>query len=101
MSFTVSPRAADLETRLEAFMAEHVYPNEDRYRREQEENGRWNPVPVVEELKPLARAQGLWNLFLPDEHFGAGLSNFDYAPLCETMGRVPWASEIFNCAAPD
>jgi acyl-CoA dehydrogenase len=101
MTFGLSPRAADLKNRLDAFMAQHVYPNESRFYRELEELGRWKPVPLVEELKPLARAQGLWNLFLPEAHFGAGLSNLEYAPLCEAMGRVPWASEVFNCSAPD
>jgi acyl-CoA dehydrogenase len=101
MTFGLSPRAADLKNRLDAFMAQHVYPNEARFYRELEEQGRWTPVPLVEELKPVARAQGLWNLFLPEAHFGAGLSNLEYAPLCETMGRVPWASEVFNCSAPD
>jgi len=101
MSITLSPRATELKARLDAFMAEHVYPNEPRFYRELDELGRWKPVPIVEELKPLARAQGLWNLFLPEAHFGAGLSNLEYAPLCEAMGRVPWASEIFNCSAPD
>ena len=101
MSITLSPRATELKARLDAFMAEHVHPNEPRFYRELDELGRWKPVPIVEDLKPLARAQGLWNLFLPEAHFGAGLSNLEYAPLCEAMGRVPWASEIFNCSAPD
>jgi acyl-CoA dehydrogenase len=90
----------DLSTRLLAFMDEHVYPNEKRYYSEIERE-RWAPSPVIEELKPKARAAGLWNLFLPDSEFGAGLSNSAYAPLCEIMGRSVPAAEIFNCSAPD
>jgi acyl-CoA dehydrogenase len=98
---TLTPRATDLRDRLDAFMREHVYPNEERYRIELESGDRWRPVPVVEELKGRARAAGLWNLFLPDERFGAGLTNLEYAPLCEVMGHVLWAPEVFNCSAPD
>ena len=101
MQLSPSPRAADLKARLEAFMAEHIYPAEERYYCESEELGPWNVQPVVEELKPLARAAGLWNLFLPDSSHGAGLSNLDYAPLCEVMGRSHLAPEVFNCSAPD
>ena len=82
-------------------MDEHIYPNESRYFRESEECGPWSVQPVIEELKVLARAQGLWNLFLPDSESGAGLTNFEYAPLCEVMGRSLMAPEIFNCSAPD
>jgi acyl-CoA dehydrogenase len=99
--FEVPPRTRDLRSRLEAFMGEHIYPNEDRYYREAEELGPWKEYPVVEELKPKARAQGLWNLFLPDSVHGAGLSNLEYAPLCEIMGRSHLAPEVFNCSAPD
>ena len=98
---TMTPRATELRDRLDAFMREHVYPNEERYRIELESGDRWQPVPVVEELKARARSAGLWNLFLPDERLGAGLTNLDYAPLCEIMGRVLWAPEVFNCSAPD
>ena len=101
MQLSPSPRAADLKARLETFMAEHIYPAEERYYRESEELGPWKVQPVVEELKPLARAAGLWNLFLPDSSHGAGLSNLDYAPLCEVMGRSHLAPEVFNCSAPD
>jgi acyl-CoA dehydrogenase len=90
----------DLRQQLLAFMAEHVYPNETRYLEEIERN-RWAPSPVIEELKPKARAVGLWNLFLSDPEFGAGLTNAQYAPLCEIMGRSVMAPEIFNCSAPD
>ncbi|GGB48314.1 hypothetical protein GCM10011505_31690 [Tistrella bauzanensis] len=82
-------------------MDAHIYPNEDRYYRESEELGPWKVQPVVEELKPLARAAGLWNLFLPESAHGAGLSNAEYAPLCEVMGRSHLAPEVFNCSAPD
>jgi acyl-CoA dehydrogenase len=82
-------------------MNEHIYPHEETYRRQGESGDRWRPRPIIEELKPLARAAGLWNLFLPDSEFGAGLTNLEYAGLCEIMGRVPWAPEVFNCSAPD
>jgi acyl-CoA dehydrogenase len=105
MDFAYSPRTQELRERLMAFMAEHVYPAEARYAAEIEANTaagrRWTPVPVIEELKPKARAAGLWNLFLPESEYGAGLSNQEYAPLAEIMGAVPWASEVFNCSAPD
>lgn len=81
-------------------MDEHIYPNEQRFHREIERN-RWQPSKVIEELKPKARAAGLWNLFLPDTELGAGLTNLEYAPLCETMGRSHMAPEVFNCSAPD
>ncbi len=105
MDFAYSPRTQELRERLMAFMAEHVYPAEARYAAEIEANTaagrRWTPLPVIEELKPKARAAGLWNLFLPESEYGAGLSNQEYAPLAEIMGAVPWASEVFNCSAPD
>jgi acyl-CoA dehydrogenase len=101
MDFQHAPAVHDLRARIEAFMAEHVYPNEQRYYDETAALGPWKVQPVVEELKPKAKAAGLWNLFLPDSDLGAGLSNLDYAPLCEVMGRSPLAPEVFNCAAPD
>jgi acyl-CoA dehydrogenase len=99
--FTFSEHSRELRERLLAFMDRHVYPNEQRYYREAEELGPWKVYPVVEELKPLARAEGLWNLFMPDRVHGVGLSNLDYAPLCEVMGRSHLAPELFNCSAPD
>ncbi|PZN93322.1 MAG: acyl-CoA dehydrogenase [Alphaproteobacteria bacterium] len=90
-----------LASRLKAFMAAHVYPNEARYYAEAERLGPWGVYPVMEELKPLARAAGLWNLFLPPHDGRPGLTNLQYAPLCEIMGRSLMAPEIFNCAAPD
>ena len=96
-----SQRVRELEERLLAFMDEHIYPNEARYYQESEELGPWAVQPVVEELKPKAREAGLWNLFLPESDLGAGLTNLEYAPLCEIMGRSHMAPEIFNCNAPD
>ncbi len=105
MDFGYSARTQELRTAVSAFMDEHVYPNEARYWAElqahTEAGRRWSPLPVIEELKPKARAARLWNLFLPDSELGAGLSNQEYAPLAEIMGRTPWASEVFNCSAPD
>jgi acyl-CoA dehydrogenase len=101
MDFEYSARTRELASRLEAFMREHVYPNEKRHAREVADGDRWQPIRLVEELKERARTQGLWNLFLPQSKAGAGLSNLEYAPLCEIMGRVPWAPEVFNCSAPD
>src|SRR5688572_7646833 len=101
MDFEYSGKTRDLMARVDAFMQEHVYPNEARYHREVAEGDRWAPVKVIEELKAKARAQGLWNLFLPQSSRGAGLTNLEYAPLCELMGRVPWSPEVFNCSAPD
>jgi acyl-CoA dehydrogenase len=100
MDFGLHEKSLELRGRIEAFMAEHVYPNEDRYLRESEANGPWGVQPIVEELKPLARAAGLWNLFLPVGH-GGGLTNLEYAPVCEVMGRSVMAPEVFNCSAPD
>ncbi|MDB5907248.1 MAG: acyl-CoA dehydrogenase [Massilia sp.] len=107
MNFDYSERCKELQARLLAFMDEHIYPNEKEFKKEVDLNGldkgnRWIPTELIERLKPLARAQGLWNLFLPkSERAPEGLSNLDYAPLCEIMGRVMWAPEVFNCAAPD
>ena len=100
MDFEFSARTKDFEQRLRAFMDEHVYPNESRFEQESQRD-RWQPSRVIEELKPKARAAGLWNLFLPNHAGGAGLTNLEYAPLCETMGRSAMAPEIFNCSAPD
>jgi acyl-CoA dehydrogenase len=100
MDFAFSGKVKDLQRRLQAFMDEYIYPNEQRYYDEIERN-RWSPAPVIEELKPKARALRLWNLFLPDEVYGAGLTNLEYAPLCEIMGRSMIAPEVFNCSAPD
>ncbi len=100
MIFTPTDRSRDLHERLTAFMAEHVHPAEAAYVAQVAED-RWRPPPVVEELKAKARAAGLWNLFLPESDYGVGLANLEYAPLCEVMGRVPWAPEVFNCSAPD
>jgi acyl-CoA dehydrogenase len=100
MGFEFSQRSQELRERLGAFMTEHVYPNEALYWEQLDAaRDRWDELPIVDELKPKARAQGLWNLFLP--HTREGLSNLDYAPLAEIMGRVHWASEVFNCSAPD
>ena len=105
MDFAYSPRTIELQQRLQAFFAEHILPAEPRYFAQIEANTaagkRWTPLQLIEDLKVKARAAGLWNLFLPDSERGAGLSNQDYAPLAEIMGRTPWASEVFNCSAPD
>jgi acyl-CoA dehydrogenase len=107
MNFDYSERCKELQARLLAFMDEHIYPNEKAFKQEVDRNGRdhgdrWIPTELIERLKPLARQQGLWNLFLPKStRAPEGLSNLDYAPLCEIMGRVVWAPEVFNCAAPD
>jgi len=102
MSFEHSAKSKDLQQRLSAFMVEHIYPNEKVYKRQIGDGDRWQPVPIIEELKPRARAAGLWNLFLPESEYGAGLTNVEYAPLCEIMGRAaPFAPEVFNCSAPD
>jgi acyl-CoA dehydrogenase len=98
MEFKYSDRCREVVGRLEAFMNENVYPNEQAFADELNSGDRWQPSRLVEELKAKAKAQGLWNLFLPDV---SGLSNLEYAPLAETMGRVVWASEVFNCSAPD
>jgi acyl-CoA dehydrogenase len=101
MHFEYSARVKELQKGLSHFMDEHIYPNEARYHQHILGSDRWQPVPVIEELKPKARAAGLWNLFLPDSEQGAGLTNLEYAPLCEIMGRSTMASEVFNCSAPD
>jgi acyl-CoA dehydrogenase len=101
MHFEFSGKVIDLQKRLTRFMDEHIYPNEACYRDHTNGPNRWQPVPVIEELKPKARAAGLWNLFLPESELGAGLSNLEFAPLCEIMGRSTMAPEVFNCSAPD
>jgi acyl-CoA dehydrogenase len=100
MNFEFSDKVKDLQRRLQAFMVEHIYPNERRFHDEIDQH-RWLPTRTVEDLKPKARAAGLWNLFLPESEHGAGLTNLEYAPLCEIMGRSHMAPEVFNCSAPD
>ncbi len=94
-------RAKEIETRLRAFLDQHVYPNEARFTEEVNRGDRWQPTTIIESLKAKAKAANLWNLFLPDATEGAGLTNLEYAPLSEQMGRVSWAPEVFNCSAPD
>jgi acyl-CoA dehydrogenase len=101
MDFDYSQKTRELQNRLERFFEENIYPNEAEYQKQVAEGERWKVLPLIEELKEKARTQNLWNLFLPDERFGAGLTNLEYAPLAETMGRVFWSSEVFNCSAPD
>ena len=96
-----SSRAIEFRQRLLAFMDEHIYPNERRYCEQLQTGNRWQPPTILEELKSQAKAAGLWNLFLPDQEHGAGLTNLEYAPLCEIMGRSSIAPEVFNCSAPD
>ena len=105
MDFEFSAKTQQLQAQLQAFMDKHIYPNETLYHEQVEENARngraYAGVPIVAELKEKARAEGLWNLFLPEEEYGAGLTNLEYSPLAEIMGRVLWSSDIFNCGAPD
>ena len=101
MFLPLSDRAQELLDQVTAFMDEHVYPNESRYHEEIADGNRWQPVPVLEQVKAAARERGLWNLFLPESELGAGLTNYEYAHLCEQMGRSPMAPEAFNCSAPD
>src|SRR5438445_1733210 len=101
MDFDHSPRVQALQKTLVDFMVEFVYPNERTYRDQLATGDHWRPPPIVDELKSKARAAGLWNLFLPESDLGAGLTNLEYAPLCEIMGRSAWAPEVFNCSAPD
>jgi acyl-CoA dehydrogenase len=100
MDFELSAKTKELQERLQKFMDAHVYPNEVRFHGEVERE-RWKPTRIVEELKAKARGEGLWNLFLPEHEHGAGLTNLEYAPLCEIMGRSHMAPEVFNCSAPD
>src|SRR5262245_29866961 len=105
MDFDYSDKVKQLQARLGAFMDEVVYPNERTYREQHRAfgagEGRWQIPPIMEEMKRRAREAGLWNLFLPESEYGAGLTNLEYAPLAEIMGRSPIAPEVFNCAAPD
>ena len=102
MPFELSAKTEELRQRLMAFMEAHIYPNETTFRGQIAEGDRWQPTRIVEELKAKARAAGLWNLFLPESEYGAGLTNLEYAPLCEIMGRsAAFAPEVFNCSAPD
>ena len=101
MQFTHSDKVVALQDKLGDFMDRHIYPNEAQHAREIETGDRWQPTALMEDLKRKARLEGLWNLFLPHSPHGAGLSNLEYAPLCEIMGRAPMASEVFNCSAPD
>ncbi|MEK6406458.1 MAG: acyl-CoA dehydrogenase family protein [Acidobacteriota bacterium] len=101
MHFEYTDKVKALQKRLLAFMEEYVYPNEKVFYQQINEGDRWQPTAIIEELKPKARAAGLWNLFLPENPFGEGLSNLEYAPLCEIMGRSTMAPEVFNCSAPD
>jgi acyl-CoA dehydrogenase len=98
MNFDYSTKTRELQNRLRAFMDAHIYPNERRYHEEINSGDRWQPLRLIEDLKEKARAEGLWNLFLPE---ASGLTNLEYAPLAEEMGRVFWSSEVFNCSAPD
>ena len=104
MQFEHTDKVKALVARLEAFFEEHIYPNDKAvgsFVAAREGKSRWEPIPIVEALKPKARAAGLWNMFLPHSDRGAGLTNLEYAPLCEIMGRVGWSGEVFNCSAPD
>jgi len=101
MEFAYSEKVQKLQARLSAFMEQYIYPNEGTFQAQVAEGDRWQPTRIVEDLKKTARKEGLWNLFLPDSQLGAGLNNLEYAPLCEIMGRVHWAPEVFNCSAPD
>jgi acyl-CoA dehydrogenase len=100
VNFDYSPKVQELRERVSAFMKEHIYPNEPKWHAHTRSDQRWEVVPIIEELKPKARAAGLWNLWRPKSH-GGTLTNLEYAPLCEIMGRVEWAPEVFNCSAPD
>ncbi|MDX2033327.1 MAG: acyl-CoA dehydrogenase family protein [Blastocatellia bacterium] len=101
MNFEYTDKVKYLQKKLSSFMDEYIYPNEAAYYEQLNTGERWKVLPVIEELKPKAKAEGLWNLFLPESEHGAGLTNLEYAPLCEIMGRVPWSAEVFNCSAPD
>src|SRR6478752_2125667 len=107
MDFNMSDRQKDWLNRVQSFMTKHVRPAVPIYKKQDEEGARWKVIPILEDLKKKARAEGLWNMFMPpsshedDEFRGAGLSNLEYAPLAEEMGHISWASEVFNCSAPD
>src|SRR5687768_15290721 len=98
MNFDYSKQTHELQKRLQAFMDKNIYPNEKAYHAEINSGDRWQPLELIENLKQKARSEGLWNLFLPEV---SGLTNLEYAPLAEIMGRVFWSSEVFNCSAPD
>lgn len=105
MDFDFNDKTKELQARLNRFMDKHIYPNEKTYDDQmaafRKEGNPWQVPQILEDLKPLAREEGLWNLFLPESERGGGLTNVEYASLCEIMGRVGWASEVFNCSAPD
>mgnify|MGYP005658435597 FL=1 len=101
MDFEYSEKTEELALRVTQFMRDYIYPNEPVFDEQVADGDRWSPVPVLEDLKAKAKTEGLWNLFLPESDHGAGLTNTEYAPLCEIMGRVHWAPEVFNCSAPD
>ena len=101
MNFENSQKVKDLQQKITDFMNAHVYEAEDIYKKQVEEGGRWCIPQIMEDLKSKAKSEGLWNLFLPDSDLGAGLTNTEYAPLCEIMGRSPIGAEVFNCSAPD
>ena len=101
MDFEFSPKVKELQERVSTFMDRHIYPNEEKMAAQIAEGDRWQPIPLLEEIKAKAKAEGLWNMFLPDSERGFGLTNLEYAPLCEIMGRSPYAPEAFNCSAPD
>ena len=102
MDFAYNDRTKELVGRVQDFMDRYVYPNEEVYYEQLDEgDNRWKVIPVLEELKEKARDEGLWNLFLPESELGGGLTNLEYAPVCEVMGRINWAPEVFNCSAPD
>src|SRR6266581_2471574 len=101
LGFNVSPRAQEIYQKLQVFMQARVYPNEKLFHEQKNQGERWQPVPLMEELKAKAKSEGLWNLFLPESEYGAGLTNLEYAPMAELMGHSPMASEVFNCSAPD
>lgn len=99
--FEFSKKSIDLQGKIKVFMDKFVYPNEENIEKEINKGNIWEPSNIIEDLKKKAKSEGLWNLFLPESDKGAGLSNLDYAPLCEVMGRSPFAPEVFNCNAPD
>ncbi|MFQ5478484.1 MAG: acyl-CoA dehydrogenase family protein [Candidatus Binatia bacterium] len=101
MDFEYSDKVKDLQAKVSAFLDEHLYANESAFEEQIEAGGRWTVLPLLEEIKAKAKAEGLWNLFLPDSELGAGLSNLEYAPLAELMGRTHFGAEVFNCSAPD
>src|SRR6266702_354087 len=107
MDFTMSARQKEWLGRVQTFMNKHVRPAAQIYDKQDADGPRWKVIPVIEELKTKAKAEGLWNMFMPpsehedDEFCGAGLTNLEYALLSEEMGRISWASEVFNCSAPD